>query len=113
MAVGIVHVKEALTPLGVTWRGGWPISRRDDVLVNRIDFGNVENERKDIRSLERAGIPTGSAEGLLGRMLANVDHLCAERDRRAGNNEKNIPAQAKSSMGRSRGASGEASLVRS
>jgi hypothetical protein len=44
VAVGIVHVKEALTPFGVTWRGGWPISRRDGALVNRIDIGNVEND---------------------------------------------------------------------
>jgi len=30
---------------------------------------------------QRAGIPTTSAEELLGRMLAKIDELCAERDR--------------------------------
>ena len=30
--------------------------------------------------LERAGIATASAELLLGRMRANVDDLCRERD---------------------------------
>jgi hypothetical protein len=30
----------------------------------------------------KAGIPTKAAEELLERMLAKVDELCAERDRR-------------------------------
>jgi len=37
-----------------------------------------------IRQLERAGISTTSAEALLERMLNGIDQLCAERDRRKG-----------------------------
>ena len=44
----------------------------------------IHRQRKDIRSLERAGISTKSAEALLARMLAKVDELCAERDRLVG-----------------------------
>lgn len=38
-------------------------------------------QRGEIRQLQRAGIPTASAEALLGRMLNQIDELCAERDR--------------------------------
>jgi hypothetical protein len=38
----------------------------------------IYRQRKDIRSLEQAGISTQSAEELLGRMLAKVGELCAE-----------------------------------
>jgi hypothetical protein len=48
----------------------------------------IYRQRKDIRSLERAGISTKSAEELLGRMLAKVDDLCAERDRQVGKRRK-------------------------
>jgi hypothetical protein len=41
----------------------------------------VSRQRKDILSLQRAGIDTASAELLLGRMQAKIDDLCAERDR--------------------------------
>jgi hypothetical protein len=41
----------------------------------------VGRQRKDILQLQRAGIDTASAELLLGRMLAKIDDLCAERDR--------------------------------
>jgi hypothetical protein len=44
----------------------------------------IYRQRRDIRSLERAGISTKSAEELLARMLAKVDDLCAERDRLVG-----------------------------
>jgi uncharacterized protein YPO0396 len=44
----------------------------------------VQRQRKDIQSLQRAGISTRSAEELLARMLAKVDELCAERDRLVG-----------------------------
>ena len=44
----------------------------------------VQRQRKDIQSLQRAGISTGSAEELLARMLAKVDELAAERDRLVG-----------------------------
>ena len=38
-------------------------------------------QRGEIKQLQRAGIPTTSAEALLDRMLNNIDGLCAERDR--------------------------------
>ena len=41
----------------------------------------VNRHRHQIRQLQRAGIPTASAEALLHRMLSKVDELCAERDR--------------------------------
>ena len=41
----------------------------------------VGRQRKEILQLERAGIPTASAEALLRRMLDKIDTLCAERDR--------------------------------
>jgi hypothetical protein len=41
----------------------------------------VNRQRGEIRQLQRAGIPTTSAEALLERMLDRVDLLCAERDR--------------------------------
>jgi hypothetical protein len=41
----------------------------------------LHRQRKEIRDLQRAGIPTKAAEERLGRMLAKVDGLCAERDR--------------------------------
>jgi hypothetical protein len=40
----------------------------------------VHRQRGEIRQLQRAGIPTASAEALLDRMLHNIDRLCAERD---------------------------------
>jgi hypothetical protein len=41
----------------------------------------VHRQRGEIRQLQRAGIPTVSAEALLDRMLNKIDQLCAERDR--------------------------------
>lgn len=41
----------------------------------------VHRQRGEIRQLQRAGIPTTSAEALLDRMLNKIDELCAERDR--------------------------------
>jgi hypothetical protein len=41
----------------------------------------VHRQRSEIRQLQRAGIPTTSAEALLDRMLNKIDELCAERDR--------------------------------
>ena len=41
----------------------------------------VSRQRKEILWLQRAGIPTASADALLQRMLDKVDGLCAERDR--------------------------------
>jgi hypothetical protein len=42
----------------------------------------VGRQRKEIRDLQRAGISTKPAQELLERMLAKIDGLCAERDRR-------------------------------
>ena len=41
----------------------------------------VHRQRKEIVQLQRAGIPTASAELLLGRMHAKINSLCAERER--------------------------------
>jgi hypothetical protein len=41
----------------------------------------VAKQRKEIFTLQRAGISTAAAELLLGRMLSKIDTLCAERDR--------------------------------
>jgi hypothetical protein len=41
----------------------------------------VAKQRREILSLQRAGVSTASAELLLERMLNKVDTLCAERDR--------------------------------
>jgi hypothetical protein len=40
----------------------------------------VGRQRKEILQLQRAGISSASAELLLGRMLAKIDNLCAQRD---------------------------------
>ena len=41
----------------------------------------VSRQRKEILQLQRAGIPTASAEALLQRMQDRIDGLCIERDR--------------------------------
>jgi hypothetical protein len=41
----------------------------------------VGRQRREILALQKAGVPTSSAEALLERMLDRVDELCAERDR--------------------------------
>ena len=41
----------------------------------------VLRQRREIMQLQRAGLPTTSAEALLNRMLNKIDDLCAERDR--------------------------------
>jgi hypothetical protein len=43
--------------------------------------GQVVRQRKEIRQLQRAGIPTTAADALLQRMLDKIDGLCLERDR--------------------------------
>ena len=51
----------------------------------------VLRQRREIMQLQRAGLPTASAEALLDRMLNKIDDLCAERDRlKAG--EQHSPA---------------------
>jgi hypothetical protein len=51
---------------------------RSEIERMRVQVGR---QRKEILQLQRAGIPTASAELLLGRMQAKIDALCAERDR--------------------------------
>jgi hypothetical protein len=48
----------------------------------------IQRQRKDIQSLQRAGISTNSADELLGRMHLKVDELCAERDRQVGEHRR-------------------------
>jgi hypothetical protein len=43
----------------------------------------VHRQRGEIRQLQRAGIPTASAEALLDRMLNSIDGLPADRKKRA------------------------------
>jgi hypothetical protein len=44
-------------------------------------LSQVGRQRKEILLLQRAALPTTSAETLLQRMLEKIDGLCAERDR--------------------------------
>jgi len=51
----------------------------------------VARQRGEIRQLQRAGIPTTSAEALLERMLSKIDELSAKRDRL----KQELPASTK------------------
>ncbi|MEH2543227.1 MULTISPECIES: hypothetical protein [unclassified Bradyrhizobium] len=51
---------------------------RSEIEHMRVQVGR---QRKEILQLQRAGIATAAAELLLGRMLAKIEGLCAERDR--------------------------------
>jgi hypothetical protein len=51
---------------------------RSEIEHMRVQVGR---QRKEILQLQRAGIPTASAELLLQRMLDKIEGLCAERDR--------------------------------
>ena len=55
----------------------------------------ILRQRKEIHALQRAGIPTNSAEELLARMLAKVDGLCAERDRQVREQRVKYPGTDK------------------
>ena len=55
----------------------------------------ISRQRKDIQSLQRAGINSLPAEALLARMLATVDNLCAERDKRVGEQRIKYPGTNK------------------
>jgi hypothetical protein len=41
----------------------------------------VSRQRREILNWQKAGINSLPAEALLARMLANIDNMCAERDR--------------------------------
>jgi hypothetical protein len=68
-----------------------------DAIRNEIEHmrRQILRQRKEIRDLQRAGIPTKSADGLLERMLAKVDGLCAERDRLVGERRRKYPGTNK------------------
>jgi hypothetical protein len=51
---------------------------RAEIEHMRVQIGR---QRKEMLQLQRAGIPTASAEALLDRMLAKVDGLAEKRDR--------------------------------
>jgi hypothetical protein len=51
--------------------------------IERMRY-QISRQRKEIQSLQRAGISTLPAEALLARMQATVDNLCAERDKLVG-----------------------------
>jgi len=51
----------------------------------------ILRQRREIRDLQRAGVPTRSAEELLARMQTKVDGLCEERDRLVGEQRRKYP----------------------
>ena len=55
----------------------------------------ISRQRKDIQSLQRAGINTLPAEALLARMQATVDNLCAERDKCVREQRMKYPGTSK------------------
>ena len=56
---------------------------RLDHLRSEIEHMRVQvgRQRREIQQLQRAAIPTASAELLLQRMLDKIDGPCIERDR--------------------------------
>jgi hypothetical protein len=61
---------------------GWTMPDLDNIRaeIERMRV-QVSRQRKEILQLQRAGINSLPAEALLARMLANIDNLCAERDK--------------------------------
>jgi hypothetical protein len=53
----------------------------------------VLRHRTEIMQLQRAGLPTTSAEALLDRMLDKIVDLCAERDRLKKELKKGLPSR--------------------
>ncbi len=81
-----------------------------DLELNKMDLAYIRNEielrrrqilrqRKEIQALQRAGIPTESAEELLARMLSKVDDLCTERDRQVREQRVKYPGTDKAIIG--------------
>ena len=50
---------------------------RSEIERMRVQVGR---QRKEILSLQKAGVATSSAEALLQRMLDKIDSLCEQRD---------------------------------
>lgn len=66
------------------YRDFWAEQMPDlDLIRAEIEHMRVQigRQRKEMLQLQRAGIPTASAEALLERMLAKVDGLVEQRDR--------------------------------
>ena len=59
----------------------------------------ILRQRREIRDLQRAGIPTKSAEELLARMLSKVDDLCIGRDRQVREQRVKYPGTDKAVIG--------------
>ena len=55
----------------------------------------ILRQQREIRDLQRAGIPTTSADELLSRMQSKVDELCTERDRQLGEQRRKYPVADK------------------
>jgi hypothetical protein len=81
-----------------------------DLELNKMNLAYIRNEielrrrqilrqRKEIQALQRAGIPTKSAEQLLARMLSKVDDLCIERDRQVREQRVKYPGTDKAIIG--------------
>jgi hypothetical protein len=74
-----------------------------DLAHLRTDIENrrrqIQRQRGEIRALQRAGIPTKSADELLDRMLAKVDELCLERDQKASEERRKYPGTNKAING--------------
>jgi len=68
-----------------------------DFIRNEIEHMRLQVGRqgKEMLQLQRAGIPTASAEALLQRMLDKIDGLCVERDRL----KKELPALKRQVLG--------------
>jgi hypothetical protein len=64
------------------------------VEIERMRY-QISRQRKDIQSLQRAGISTLPAEALLARMQATVDNLCAEQDKLVGEQRIRYPGTNK------------------
>ena len=62
--------------------------------IERMRY-QISRQRKEIQSLQRAGVSTLPAEALLARMQATVDNLCAERDRLVGEQRVKYPGTNK------------------
>jgi hypothetical protein len=57
--------------------------------------GQVQRRRRKILDLQRTGIPTKSAEVLLGRMLTKVDDLIGDRNQFVGEQRVKYPSTDK------------------
>jgi hypothetical protein len=62
--------------------------------IERMRY-QISRQRKEIQSLQRAGISTLPAEALLARMQATVDNLCAQRDKLVGEQRIRYPGTNK------------------